>query len=350
MNKNYTLNTIKFLSMLFVVGIHTIVYVDTIGMIHFVIDSFYRMFVPLFFMIAGYFIIPKINNDNGFGYIKRYLTKTIRIITTFSLLEVILLYIKYNYVLNEPNSFKAVFNEVINLKTLYYGYDTGFFVPLWYLISICYVLVVVYAFRKNIKKLLLISFLIHIAGFILKTFFNDLSIRDALFFGLFYTTLGCYIRLNEDKIYDKVKDINNIKFIKVTFLMILLSIIERIIAVFFVKNFLDFTLLTIVGSISVFIIAIKNKEIGKDNYFCQLGQDTMGVLLFHGVLIQIIHLFCLYFSIANPLNNLWINLFSILPIYLISHYLYCLLKITMNYILKKSHTIIVRQNISNGGI
>lgn len=343
MNKiNYTLNTIKFFSMLCVVGIHSIVYLNTFDTIHFFIDSFYRMAIPLFFIITGYLIMPKINNENGLNYMKRYIFKTIKIIIICSLLEVILLYIKYNYVLNEPHLFKTLFNDVINFKTLYYGYDTGFFIPLWYLIAISYSLVVIYAFRKKIKNLLLISFLIHIAGFILKIFFNNLSIRDALFFGLFYTTLGCYININEQYIYEKIKNVKTINIVKIAIIITMLSTVERIIAIFFIKKFADFTLLTIVGATLIFLIALKNKKIGKENYFCQLGQDTMGVLLFHGVLIQIIHLFCLYYSITNPLNNLWINLFSILPIYLISHYLYCLLKITMNYICKKSHTISVR--------
>lgn len=343
MNKtNYTINTIKFLSMLCVVGIHVIVYLKTNILIRFLIDSFYRTGVPLFFIITGYLIIPKITKANGFIYLKQYILKLTKIITICSLSEVVLLYFKYNLVLDKQIKLINVFKEVVNLKNLYYGYDIGFFVPLWYLIAIIYCLTIIYVFKKNVGHLLKVSFGLHILGLALKLVFNDLPIRDCLFFGLFYTTLGCYININEDAILSKLKNIKTIKMIFVLLLVVVITSFERMFIDLRLHIFLDFTLLNIISSIIIFLIALKNKEIGKVNYFCQLGQNTMGVLLFHSVILQFINLYCLHNNIVNPLANLWVNLISVFAIYLISHYLYCFIKITMNYIFKKSHTISVK--------
>lgn len=145
---NYTLNTFKFFAMLCVIGIHTIIYSDVLSTIHFFLDSSYRIAVPIFFVINGYLIAPKFRNENNHIYIKNYVFKVSKIIAICSLLEVVFLYFKNNYILHNETTLLNMFHEVINLKTLYYGYDIGFFVPLWYLIATMYSLFIVYIFKN----------------------------------------------------------------------------------------------------------------------------------------------------------------------------------------------------------
>jgi hypothetical protein len=114
--------------------------------------------------------------------------------------------------------------------------------------------------------------------------------RDAVFFGLFYTTLGCNIAFNFNWIKQKIDKIKSYKFVIFFFIFSLTQICERAIANIFwgeeIKA-VDFYISTIFLTICLFLFVIKNGHIGKNSILSKVGKNAVGIYVSHTFFIHL---------------------------------------------------------------
>lgn len=206
MERNYSLDYLKFFATFFVVIIHTSpfqhVYVWGINGddINFVLNTLARFAVPFFFMASGYLFAQKILQlklENQIQYYKKYIYKIIKLFATWTAFYHIfelLLVLSTSY-------FKGLYwkTQVLHyirsmemLKLFYYGYY-----HLWYLSALIVSITLIFLFiRKGLLlHLFFVSLGLNLVGLLGQSysFLYNLPVqtRDAIFFGLFYTCCGC---------------------------------------------------------------------------------------------------------------------------------------------------------------
>ncbi|TDW20329.1 peptidoglycan/LPS O-acetylase OafA/YrhL [Breznakia blatticola] len=187
-----------------------------------------RICVPIFFIVTGYFVAKKQNNNEN--YITDYVKRTIPLYLVWSLLYLPILigtilqnlpimseYLsKINIALPLLIILSMLLLPVVILIALCY---TGIYYHLWYFPAIIFSLLVLKKWTKkfNIKYLLAISFILLLFG-ATETYYGVLPVsikdvlsyyyniffttRNFLFFGLFYVVLGYFVGTKE-KAYSK---------------------------------------------------------------------------------------------------------------------------------------------------
>lgn len=199
----------KFICALFVIAIHT-----EPGHVNIWLDRFIgiltRIAVPYFFVASGFFYNSN-NNKNGF-------------IKTFK--RLVLLYL-INIVIYIPFVCKTIYTDIINnLDTRYILamlfdklFISGVNPHLWYLPANIFALIVFYLLSKKLKEkdILGLSSVAFVMGCLFSTYLpwllslhipftstislivNTLGTRNGLFYGLFFFSLGVYIKKNLPK-------------------------------------------------------------------------------------------------------------------------------------------------------
>ncbi len=199
----YSLDSMRIIAMVFVVIIHTDPFVG-IGvygnLLNFTLETAARFAVPFFFMTSGYFLALKFaRSDPGAYYLNR--VAKISSIYIFGLLLTFPVFLTGTAVQARLNGESVVYTlgamtaEAIEPAELFY-YGTSVSEILWFLPALIFAYTLIYAFVRVEKAsyILPVAIGFHIIGLLgaSYTMFIDIPfrIRDGLFFGFFYTTLG----------------------------------------------------------------------------------------------------------------------------------------------------------------
>ncbi|WP_176466431.1 acyltransferase [Terribacillus saccharophilus] len=303
MTRNYSIDFFKCLAIFGVVCIHTHTFRDTAVPFGngetwaFIIDTIARFSVPFFFAASGYLFAMKLQRtDDTFAYFKRYTGKLISLLAAWFAFYWIYDFIKIIFdhtgtrsgLKSELSSYVA---DTINLQTLIYGVSHTQY-QLWFMFAlIISVLLVFVAYRlKLLKMLVLIGLVLNVIGLLGQSYggflglpvLSEFNTRDPFFFGLFYTSLGSLIGLKESKIYQVVKQIPTKNIIAIVLLLLITQLGERTL-LYEILGLArgEYFLSTIPLTIMLFVLVVKEREIGKGTVFSKMGQHAVGIYLIH---------------------------------------------------------------------
>ena len=331
MNRNTTLDFLKFFAIAGVVVIHTKPFIENeIGL---ALNSLARFAVPFFFIISGYLFTKKLNND-----LTRYGKQIIKLTKLY--LSWYLVYLAYDLIVMISSNTDKSFLEniyqysyenlsVINL--IYYGTGTSGY-QLWYLPTLILATIVLFVFLSvnRVKYLLIGSLILHIFGvigesytLILDTWFQT---REVLFFGLFYTTLGAFIAKNENAVYFSLK---SKYYLMLGLLFCALQVLERYILIAKLGETLssDFVFTTIFASLFLFLFALKSPNIGSESLLTKIGGNAVGIFVIHVLIMKIGDRFIELINLEAVKDTIAWDLFYTPIILIISFYLYQLIQV-----------------------
>lgn len=198
----YSIDAMRIIAMVFVVLIHTDPFqgVGAYGnMVNFVIKTSARFAVPFFFLTSGYLFALKTSHRDPTAYVATRV-RSITSIYIFGLLVCLPVFFIEDILaaVDEQSLVSASIPILVDYlspaELIYYG--TSITVVLWFLPALIFSFIFVYVFVKIDKTAYLLSVALgfHIIGLLGSsyTMFIDIpfEIRDALFFGFFYTSLG----------------------------------------------------------------------------------------------------------------------------------------------------------------
>ncbi|ALC80797.1 MULTISPECIES: acyltransferase [Bacillus] len=354
MERNYSIDFIKYFATLFVVAIHANPTNDEFFQsvketpLDIVVDTFARFAVPFFFIVSGYLFTQKLKmTPNPFAYFKKYtlnITKLYICWYTFYLCFGVLLRLfqesgtwadRKADALNYATSALALEKIFYYCETTSHGFN-GF--QLWYLIALIWCIGIVYIFfkMKRISLLLVLSLFLYIVGLFgqsYSVFFNiSFETRDALFFGLFYTVLGSFFSYYYESIKARLSARPSI-YLLLFLLFSCLEVAER----FLLVNILgghkgDYFISTIFLSISLFLFVLNSPKLGKDINLSKIGKNSVGIYIVHvGVLFET---YKILLSLNKPFfTNSVVDYFIITPIvFIISYFVYRLLQVLKKYL------------------
>lgn len=328
MERIYSIDFIKFFAILAVVVLHIFPLDGFTG--YFIIDNIARFAVPFFFAASGYFFAQKMIQKNAsFIYLKSYVIKLMKIyfvwLIFYTIYDVLFVFLKGNEV---QESLIKYFDKFTLLNLLYYGKGTSGY-QLWFLTALIWSTVIIYVFfrMKKINLLFAISIVLNLLGLLGQayTMFFDLpvsSTRDALFFGLFYTTLGVSFAVN--KHFNKLRKISGITYLGLAIICSLIQVMEG----YLLDKVLDgshgeYFFSTILVTAFLFFFALNNKKIGKGLWITKVGGNALGIYIIHVFFLDLINNVLKYLDVKQLLteNFIW-NVFYTIFIFIISYYTY----------------------------
>jgi surface polysaccharide O-acyltransferase-like enzyme len=301
MNERYhSIDLVKFFAIFAVVCGHTRPFENTYYgtfngyYLFFIINTLARFSVPFFFIASGFLLGKKIINSKDYKKdFKNYFSKIMKIYicwTLFYIPYIVGKHILLSYM--DGKGLPSISLSSFNLSALgkllgsllYYGYSGT---HLWYLVALVWCVVIIFIFNKisKIKVLLIISLGFNILGLFGDSYKGILHIpimtRDALFFGLFYCTLGYYIAFNESRIQKFLKKPGLLVAAIACFSLLILA--ERIILVTFFNGDVsdNFFICTIPMSVAIFLFALAKREMGKNYYITKIGKNSLGIYVIH---------------------------------------------------------------------
>ena len=334
--RNYAIDYLKFFAIFAVILIHagpfeevTLLGVDGYY-IDFIIDTLSRFAVPFFFVTSGYLFGKKMQTAGSNSvYFSGYISKLSKLFISW-----FVFYLLYDFFVNV--TFKSsdlasgrgmiqFMEENINLEVFFYGASTGY--QLWYLVALIWSIFILYIFIHidKLNLLLFISLGLNIFGLFGQSYSGFFSLpfgtRDAIFFGLFYTTLGAFAAYNEETIKYKITGVPTKGWLLLSFLFSILLAVERMVTVFLFEGEIgDYFLLTIPVTICLFLYALSNPSLGKGSLLTKIGKESVGIYVIHVFFIKIIHLLTDVAGVSSMKEHLiWHILFS--PVVFLLSYL-----------------------------
>jgi surface polysaccharide O-acyltransferase-like enzyme len=308
MNRIHSIDTLRSIAIVFVIAIHTNPFngLSTSGNVFdFIVDATAGFAVPFFFVTSGYLFAMKVSKGGSVSYLIQYLRRLMSIyvfgILSFFIIDVFQLFILT--IIRNEQFYEILFlryADLINpVKLIYYGTAVGY--HLWFLTALGFsILIIFICYRKSwIEYLLFISIILHVLGILVESYSSIIGVswqaRDGVFFGLFYTTVGFYIRRFDFKKYK-----NNHRFLIATAFFALLNVIERawigytlggangpISEAVFTTNFSFFTIPFV---LSLSFYALSTPHLGKGGFWCRSGKYTLGIYILHPVILKFINL------------------------------------------------------------
>jgi len=279
MKKNNMLNFMKFISCIMVILIHF----RFPGNLGYNVAAVARFSVPLFFMISGYFAYKK---ENTKSHIKKHILKLIKLclITTT-------IYYLYNVGYSILTNNKEFINSLLtfdNLKYFILLNEVPFESWQWFLYALLYIYVIhyfTYKYKIMYYSIPILLFVNIVVGYLISfdvIYFQSFVIRNFIFVGIPFFLLGNLINKYDDKI--KVK-FNNRQLLTIIIISIVTSVIENTYV-----GYLDLYISSIILAVSVFLFAIKNPTIIKENnIFSKFGEKySLGIYVTHTMIIDIL--------------------------------------------------------------
>ena len=324
-HRNYSLDTLRGISCIFVVLIHY----PFPGMWGAQIKSICRTAIPFFFMLSGYYTNKNDSRSSRIEIVKR-IKKTMSICagaTAFSLLMEYIIFFRRQSVYEFIENY---FNPIKIWRLIIWN-DTGNITHLWFLFALLYCYFFVYVIlslytSKNDYRI--IDFTAFLFWVILITFseilplcgtiVNHIFYRNAFFTGFPFFWLGFRLKTKP------FKRISNFRFAFLSGIGII--ILERFL-IGNIENSLGITILSVI----TFIEAIYNLAWGEFNVLATLGKD-------YSLLIYILHwyIICVEYKIINELrflNSYWY--LNISPIFVILYSVATAIVLKKTYILVK---------------
>lgn len=315
-SRNYSLDFMKFFCITAIVCIHLSPFLGSkLGII---INTLCRVALPLIFICSGYLFLSKFSKEHS----KKYFNKMLKLFIISNILYLVLLI--FINILFHNGIRSTIYHYFSNLKLTDFYYGDGMIeFHLWYLTAMVLIVPILYFTVKYnlINKMLILSGILNISGIFIYNLGHLKNNRDAIFFALFYCTLGMYLKSKEQIIREKLK--NTISWIYILFILLftLTSLIERFIydSVFIKTG--DIYISTIPLSILIFVLCItKRKE--KDNMLCKVGRKSFGIYVVRIGVINLINIFLYKIGMLSVISTtIWqiIGTFVILILSLISY-------------------------------
>lgn len=286
MERNYSFDKMRFYCIVAIVCIHTLPFKGT--KFGWIINTLCRNAVPLFFICSGYWFYTKFSSD----YAKKHFLKISKMFLCWSMFYAASNICMIYFLKDNPNLFtiiKEVFVD-FSILNIYYCYGIISF-HLWYLMATLVVMPILYVVIKNnlISKVLIVSLILNIAGVFLYNFNIDwiITTRDGLFLGLFYMTLGAYIKSKEDIIINKLKSMEN-NYVYIIFMFIIMSFLERYIYETYFFQISDYLISTIPLSFLLFTLFMLKTD-NKDNFLSKIGRNSVGIYIIHIFFMDILN-------------------------------------------------------------
>lgn len=294
----YSIDTMRIIAVACVVLIHTNPFkgVGIYGnIVDFLIETAARFAVPFFFMTAGYFFALKITRRDPTDYfIKR--VSALSSIYGFGIVLAFPVFLTGTAVrtgVKNGDIMSSILPKVSEfmspVELIYYG--DSITEILWFLPALIFSFSLIYLFiRLDLTGYLLpISVGFHIVGLLgaSYTMFIDVPfrIRDALFFGFFYTSLGYYIYSCE---WQPNTDQSTL-YLSATGLFGVLHIGERYVLGYVLtgKTFVqgvyspEYTIGTALVTTSLFVFLLSRPDLGKFTSFPSWGKYAVGIYVAH---------------------------------------------------------------------
>lgn len=284
-----------------------------------------RIGVPIFFIISGYFLFSKDENQTA-SHIKKSIVKISKIYI-FSLI----IFFVYSIIANiNTNDFSSIsigpwklFTFITQCSSLFFPYDYH----LWFLIALLQGLILFYILRKIISNHISIFFIISIILLLLNPFIKNININifnrihyipffQVIFISFPYLILGYYLHHS----YEKIQKIPYKQFILYAALILftITSIIEGIKTPYQVSYYSTLFL-------SLTIFNIFNGSTNQTNkiiyYTANLGKKySLYIYIGHVIIINI------SLALRNTANPIYIFLITLFCSYI--------LKLSTNYLHK----------------
>jgi len=306
--------------------------------LNFFIDTMSRFAVPFFFMVSGFMLVKKLAQaSSAYEYFQKYFSKISLFYFGWSAF-----YFFYSYGSIAIGSFwqgGAFFSEFIPvydakniLKTLYQIFYSGGYLKffhLWYLIALLWSVVLLYYFfqKKSISLLLGLSLLLHLIGLFGDSYQGIYKLpfrtRTALFFGLFYCTLGGWLAYYEAKARAIITKWG-LSYIKgaIVFFAIL-QLVERAILIEFFQGSLNdnFFIMTMPLVLSLFLYALGTKNIRiNEMRIKNLADKVVGIYVIHPIIMEF--LVFLGKKVGFDANGIVYQVLFVPLVYLSSYYVY----------------------------
>ncbi|WP_419880847.1 acyltransferase [Peribacillus sp. B-H-3] len=329
--RNYAIDYIKFYSIFAVVVIHTFPLDHLAGF--YMLDALSRFAVPFFFMSSGYLFGRKITRSKSTEtYFIKYLMKLLSIYALWFLFyciyDISVLFMTHHGA-EATDDILHYLDDFALLDLLYYGKGTSGY-QLWFLPALVWSIFILYIFfrLKKIHLLILASLILNLAGLLGQsyTMFYKMPIptRDALFFGLFYSTLGFFIASHKDKINKKRMAI------KIYVLLFSCFAVLQVIEAYLLDRKLsgshgEYFISTIFLTASLFIFVLQYNQHGKNLFVTKIGADSLGIYVIHVFFLNLVNLYLQTAGLKMSENFIW-SLFETLFVFFISFYVYRMLQ------------------------
>jgi surface polysaccharide O-acyltransferase-like enzyme len=328
MERIYSIDFIKCFAIFAVVVLHIFPLDGFTG--YFIIDNIARFAVPFFFAASGYFFAQKmIQKEASIAYLKRYVIKLSKLyfvwLIFYTFYDVFLIILKETKV---KESLIKYFDQFTLLNLFYYGKGTSGY-QLWFLTALIWSAIIVYFFCRigKVNLLFAVSLILNVIGLFGQayTMFFEMPInntRDALFFGLFYTTLGVVFAVNTK--FKKLRKISGITYLGLAMICTLIQVMEG----YLLDKVLngshgEYFLSTILVTAFLFFFALNNKHVGKGLWITKVGGNALGIYIIHVFFLDLINNVLAYADLKQVLSeNLIWNVFYTLFIFTISYYTY----------------------------
>lgn len=261
--------------------------------IGFTLMTLSRLAVPFFFLTSGYLLKMKLDTEEDeTGYCKRYLKK----IGMYYLIGSVIFFGMKFLVFTLNSYLNLDVASTLELKVLssggiyhllYTGKATG--EHLWFLLALFYSVALIYlSYRYDVfEKLLGTAIVLHLAAILSRTYLiqDQLPIPqdDMLFFGLFFTATGFYIKKKEARNLWSAS-----LLLKTASLINILHFAERILITVYFENYTpyfwgNYSLLTAPAAITLFLYFLKRKELGRNSRINSYGKRTIWIYVLHPI-------------------------------------------------------------------
>lgn len=269
----------------------------------FFIDTLSRFAVPFFFMTSGFLFEKKMmKGTNQTQSFLSYEKKIVKLYLTWSFLY--FLYVAgINFISSSLGGRFAYGSDLTPLiavssiadfvlKLCYIGYPG---IHLWYLPAVAWSILILFYLRKLIRLhyLLLISTLLHLIGLLGNTNQGiiqlSFSTRNALFYGLFYCTLGYCFAHYENTIQEKIARIKAAHFVYLFLFFYAVTLIERhMLSTCFPEiTDYDFAIATIPLSLTLFLWVLRVKNHHFPPLIVRIGEHSGGIYVVHLFILNI---------------------------------------------------------------
>ncbi len=354
MERIQSIDSMKCIAIFIVVFFHTISFDgNVIEGSNIWLYAFPRFVIPFFFIVSGFLFGKKIRSHiDQENYFKAYILRLIRFFVCWYLF-----YMIYDFLIRIITAYylghdvkTAMFTYLTTLpkiNVLYYGMGNTSY-HLWFLTALIWSIIILFLFIKfkKLHFLLFISFILNMFGLFGQTysgiFHLPIETRDALFFGLFYVTLGCFIAFNFEMVKQKISAIKSTIFLFLIILSSIIQIIESLITVLLfdgTKGGIGYYLSTIPLTISLFLLLIKNRNIVGPTWMTSFSKHIFGIYVTHLLFISLFVLGLHFFNTEWLRQYFAFNLLLTLIIIVVSHIFYTILqkmKYKMNLLIKKA--------------
>ncbi|WP_137289610.1 acyltransferase [Natronorubrum halophilum] len=301
----YSIDAVRIIAMVFIITIHTDLFqgVGTYGNVfNFLIDSTARFAVPFFFMTSGYFFAVKIARRDPTDYFVERV-RSISSLYAVGLLLTAPVFLAKTVVQGNSgdqtitsSAVQGALEFTSPLELFYYG--TSVSEILWFLPALLISLTFVYGFAIAGKSeyLLPVSFGFHAVGLLgaSYTMFVDVPfmVRDPLFFGFFYTSLGFFVYSSE---WQPTPE-RSAYYLGATVLFGVLNLVERYALGYVIQGetfaqgvyTASYTIATVLVAGSLFAFLLSRPNLGASTSLPSWGTYAVGIYITHPAVLFVL--------------------------------------------------------------